>query len=206
MMYTHVVQKSFPVLAMLALLLTTSTSNAQGTEQDICPNATKIAPPLVKSHMLSRCLKDERLSRSDRFGLIKQRATAYLELGRYEQALTDFNAVLEFMPDDAEIYNSLGIIHKRLGNYDQAKNNYALAQKLRPALTGPIIIREPQPITDITAPLAINPVKIEAISNKRIYAFEDSGQPVDIEHPLAINEELKYPVVDERVVEETTVQ
>ncbi|WP_136806914.1 tetratricopeptide repeat protein [Desulfosediminicola flagellatus] len=197
MKFRNVVRTHFSMFAMLALLLTTSTANAKGPPQEICPDAAKISPPLTKSHMLSRCLENDQLSGPDHSELSKRRATVYLELGRYKLALIDFKAALEFNPDDAEIYNGLGIVNKRLGNYEQAKTNYARAQKLRPVVAAPSITRQPQPITDITTIPDILPVKIEAITSKRVFFPKETMHSISIESPLAISEEMKYPIIDE---------
>lgn len=206
MKFRNVVHTRFPVLTMLALILTTSTASAKGPPQNSCPEAAKISSPIVQSHMLSRCLENGGISDTERAQLFKHRGKAYLELKRYDQALTDFNSAIKFMPDDAEIYNSLGIVNKRLGNYDQAKTNYSRAQKLRPAIVTPNITRQPQPIIDITAIPNILPVKIEAITSKRVFGIQEPVKAILIVPPPTISEEMEYSLIDKQIEKDIAAQ
>ena len=42
------------------------------------------------------------------------------ELGNYQQAIKDFNKVIELKPDDAEAYYNRGASYGNLGNEQQA--------------------------------------------------------------------------------------
>lgn len=48
------------------------------------------------------------------------RGTAYAALGKYGQAIEDYNKVIEINPADANVYYNRGIAYAALGNYGQA--------------------------------------------------------------------------------------
>ena len=59
-----------------------------------------------------------------------------IEAGEYEVAITYFTAVTKAEPDNAEAYNQLGYINRRLQNFPEAFAYYRKALELDPQHTG----------------------------------------------------------------------
>jgi len=60
------------------------------------------------------------------------RSRAYVNLGKFDQALTDAAAAVERMPDNASAYGQRAIVMKLQRNPDQALQNFTIAIKLDP--------------------------------------------------------------------------
>jgi tetratricopeptide (TPR) repeat protein len=61
---------------------------------------------------------------------------AYLnELGRFDEAVEQFNKVLKIRPDSAEVHNNLGNALAKTGKTQQAIEHYKLAIKYKPGLS-----------------------------------------------------------------------
>ncbi|MBQ3443184.1 MAG: tetratricopeptide repeat protein [Selenomonadaceae bacterium] len=57
------------------------------------------------------------------------RATAYIGLKDYEQAIQDCNKGIELYPTYSEVYNNRGWAYLEMGNYEQAINDFSTAIK-----------------------------------------------------------------------------
>lgn len=57
---------------------------------------------------------------------------AFLEQGRFDEAIDQFNAALKYQPNNALTYNNLGIAYKDKGMIDEAIENFQIATKLMP--------------------------------------------------------------------------
>ena len=53
---------------------------------------------------------------------------------KYKEAIDAFHSVLETEPDNADIYNNLGVAYSCLANFEQAENYYVKALELDPEL------------------------------------------------------------------------
>ena len=53
---------------------------------------------------------------------------------KYKEAIDAFHSVLETEPDNADIYNNLGVAYSCLGNFEQAENYYTKAIELDPEI------------------------------------------------------------------------
>ena len=53
---------------------------------------------------------------------------------KYKEAIDAFSCVLETEPDNADIYNNMGVAYSCLGNFEQAENFYTKAIELDPEL------------------------------------------------------------------------
>ena len=53
---------------------------------------------------------------------------------KYEEAIDAFSSVLETEPDNAQVYNNLGVAYSCIGNFEQAENFYTKALDLDPEL------------------------------------------------------------------------
>lgn len=57
---------------------------------------------------------------------------AYLDIGRYQQAMADFREALRIKPDYPEAWNNLGTVHGLLGQDEQGISYFLAALRLRP--------------------------------------------------------------------------
>ena len=62
------------------------------------------------------------------------KAMALFKERKYEEAIDAFSLVLENEPDNADIYNNMGVAYSCLGNFDQAERFYTKALELDPEL------------------------------------------------------------------------
>jgi tetratricopeptide (TPR) repeat protein len=60
----------------------------------------------------------------------QMRGNAYYELSKYEEALQDYNSVIELKNDDPEHFNDRGIAYYKLKKYDKAVEDYNRAIEL----------------------------------------------------------------------------
>jgi tetratricopeptide (TPR) repeat protein len=60
------------------------------------------------------------------------RASAYRETGRYQEALNDYNAALRLNPYASRVLYQRGLTHFRMTNYDQALIDYKASAALNP--------------------------------------------------------------------------
>ena len=81
---------------------------------DICNEALKVEPNLVE------------------FYIILIRGYAYIELNEYEQAIKDFNKVIELNPNYAEDYYGRGYAYAELNEYERAIEDYDRTIALNP--------------------------------------------------------------------------
>jgi Flp pilus assembly protein TadD len=51
-------------------------------------------------------------------------------LGNYQQAINDYNKVVELNPQYAAAYHNRGIAYARIGNTQQAMENFKIAARL----------------------------------------------------------------------------
>jgi tetratricopeptide (TPR) repeat protein len=55
---------------------------------------------------------------------------AYEKMGNVEQALADYDQAIRLSPEDAKAYYIRGLTHQRLGKYEEAAQDLALAADL----------------------------------------------------------------------------
>ncbi len=67
-------------------------------------------------------------------GTYYNRGGTHYELGKYQEAIEDFNQAITLAPQDAEAYMGRSFTHYRLGNYQKAIQDYNQAIKINPAL------------------------------------------------------------------------
>ncbi|SCG82660.1 hypothetical protein DW1_1064 [Proteiniborus sp. DW1] len=56
----------------------------------------------------------------------------YRQLGMYQEAIDEFETVLDFVPDQVEALNELGLCQAFIGNYSDAISNFTKAIELKP--------------------------------------------------------------------------
>lgn len=59
-------------------------------------------------------------------------ASAYIEVGRYEDAVQQYKAMLKWIPKDANMHATLGSLYAQLGRYAEAKQEFETALQLDP--------------------------------------------------------------------------
>jgi tetratricopeptide (TPR) repeat protein len=108
--------------ALVCLLLATGAAPralAQDLPQE-CKDAQEIRSPQGQVDMLTRCLDTGRLAGEGKATTFKQRAIAYMHLGRHQLALDDINQAMKLKPDDADVYYLRGFAYRALGQYQRA--------------------------------------------------------------------------------------
>lgn len=70
---------------------------------------------------------DERRRSSE---LFVRKGVAYLETGRYEQALADLERALDFNSRNSEAHNALAVLYERLDKPEEARSHYQRAVSL----------------------------------------------------------------------------
>jgi tetratricopeptide (TPR) repeat protein len=75
----------------------------------------------------SLTLWDTELKRYKTPGAYNNRGNAYLLLGKYQQAIEDFNKALEQNHNFAKAYNNRGLAYKNLGNYQLAIEDFSVS-------------------------------------------------------------------------------
>ena len=117
----------------------------------------------------------------------QQRAFAYANDQRFQDALNDLNEAIKIKPDDARAYEQRAAIEMRINDYDKALADYAAASKANP---GDIKYRNyrayiyetrgdlPNAIAENDAALKINSKNKEAVDRKaRLQKIQASMGP-----------------------------
>lgn len=108
-------------------------------------------------------------------------AIARHALGRYDEALADFNRALELEPDDPEVFNNRGVTYDHLERYEEALSDYGRALKLKPdypatlfnrGATYSSLGRYEAALADYTRALELRPDFLEALDNRGVTYME----------------------------------
>jgi len=108
--------------ATLCLLLVTIPA-PQALAQDMpqeCKDALELRSPQAQIESLTRCLEAGRLSGDNRATTFKQRAVAYMHLGRVQFALDDINDAIKLKPEDADNFYLRGFAYRALGQHERS--------------------------------------------------------------------------------------
>lgn len=54
------------------------------------------------------------------------------DLGKYQEAIKNFDLAIKYDPNFAEAYNNKGVSYKKLGKYREAIENFDIALKYNP--------------------------------------------------------------------------
>ncbi len=107
------------LFCLLALFITAHQARAQELPQE-CKDAMDIRSPQGQVDTFTRCLDSGRLSGENKATTLKQRAVAYMHLGRHPFAIDDLNAAIKLKSDDADSYYLRGFSYRVLGQHQKA--------------------------------------------------------------------------------------
>lgn len=110
---------------------------------------------------------------------IRGKARTLMQLKQYDKALILFNMVIEQAPDFAPSYANRGILHDRMGYYQQAIKDYEKALELNPEL-----VEGPNWLTRF---LRLQPEKPPTIADRAAYLKQQLALP-EAERVLRIPE------------------
>jgi tetratricopeptide (TPR) repeat protein len=92
---------------------------AQDMPQE-CKEGLESRSPQAQVDLFSSCLETGRLRGDDKVTTLKQRAVAYMHLGRHQLALEDINQALKIKSDDSDLFYLRGFAYRALGQYQRA--------------------------------------------------------------------------------------
>lgn len=69
---------------------------------------------------------------SDRSGLQLLRGAVLVRMGKLDEAMSQFQSLAESNPNDAAIFNNMGVIYAERGNLEEARKSFATALKISP--------------------------------------------------------------------------
>ena len=119
------------LLAATAPALAPGTAQAQDRPQE-CQEAMDTRSPQAQVDLFTQCLDTGRLSGESKATTLKQRAIAYMHLGRHQLALDDINQAIKLKSDDADNFYLRGFAYRALGQYEQAVQDSTRAVGLDP--------------------------------------------------------------------------
>jgi len=127
--------RSRAVAASFCCLLLALFAAAQVLAQDMpqeCKEAMEIRSPQGQLDMFTRCLDSGRLRADEKATVFKQRAVAYMHLGRHQFALDDVAQAMKLKPEDADAYYLRGFAYRALGQYQKALEDSNRALSMDP--------------------------------------------------------------------------
>ena len=110
---------ALPLICLPLLALAPVPAPAQNLPEE-CREAMETRSPQGQVDLFTRCLGTGALSGKSKATTLKQRAIAYMHLGRHQFALDDANQALKLTPDDADVYYLRGFAYRALGQYQRA--------------------------------------------------------------------------------------
>lgn len=131
------------VLPLCCVLLVTFAA-AQAPAQDLpqeCRDALEARSPQAQVDLFTSCLDTGRLSGETKAVTFKQRAVAYMHLGRHQLALEDVEQAVKLTPGDADVYYLRGFAYRALGQYQRAVEESNRAIGLEPNFAAAIANR-----------------------------------------------------------------
>jgi len=109
-----------PTLILLVLLACLAIpALVQGQPQE-CKEAQESRSPQAQVDLFTICLDSPGLQGDERAQTYKQRAVAYMHLGRHQFALDDINQGMKLKPDDSDMYYLRGFAYRALGQHQKA--------------------------------------------------------------------------------------
>ncbi|MCC2113826.1 MAG: tetratricopeptide repeat protein [Hyphomicrobiales bacterium] len=114
-----------------------------------------------------------------------QRGKAYLNVGKLDRAIAEFDLAVQSAPDDADFYFDRGRAHYQNGTYDNAIADFSECIRLKPDDTEAYLYRGgafhetgdyDRAIAEFTSALSIEPGNAEAF-NGRAWAYYTAGEP-----------------------------
>lgn len=103
------------------------------------------------------------------------RGSNYVKLGRYQEAISDYDMAVKINPKYPDAYYNRGKLCKELGDYQQAMKEYSIAIELNPKYVNAYNNRgnlyfelrdAPQAIRDYNTAIQLNPRNVDAYTNR----------------------------------------
>jgi tetratricopeptide (TPR) repeat protein len=122
--------------ALLYCLLAVSSAAPLALAQELpqeCQEAQELRSPQAQVDLLTICLNTGRLAADVKATTYKQRAIAYMHLGRHPRAIDDINAAMKLKSGDADMYYLRGFAYRVIGDHRQAISDSNQAVGLDPS-------------------------------------------------------------------------
>lgn len=120
------------ILCLAPLFVTVAQAHAQGGAPQACQEAMETRSPQAQVDLFTRCLNSGGVSGDEKATAYKQRAIAYMHLGRHQLALDDINQAMKIKPDDSDNFYLRGFAYRALGQLKQAVEDSSRAIALEP--------------------------------------------------------------------------
>lgn len=107
------------LLAAFSAILVGPQAQAQDLPAE-CQEAMQTRSPQGQVDLFTACLETGRLSGDPKATTLKERAIAYMHLGRHQFAVDDLNEAIKIKPGDADNFYLRGFAYRALGQYQKA--------------------------------------------------------------------------------------
>lgn len=107
-------------LTLCCLLLVAAAAALAQDLPDDCKEALEVRSPQAQINLFTSCLNTGRLNGDSKATTLKQRAIAYMHLGRHQFAVDDITQALQLKSDDADNYYLRGFAYRALGKHQLA--------------------------------------------------------------------------------------
>jgi tetratricopeptide (TPR) repeat protein len=127
------------ISVMLCCLSLVIIAAPQALAQDLpqeCQDAMETRSPQAQVELFTRCLETGRLAAESKATTYKQRAIAYMHLGRHQRAIDDINQSLKLKPGDPDNYYLRGFAYRALNQHQQAVEDLDKAIAMEPNFAG----------------------------------------------------------------------
>ncbi|NJN51751.1 MAG: tetratricopeptide repeat protein [Gammaproteobacteria bacterium] len=146
------------VFAVLCAVLAFDIQAAQSTlgtsAAQACYESATFSPSPSDVRSCTRALKNDDLTRVDRAATLSNRGIIWAAMNRFDRALADQNAAIEFNPDSARAHINRGNVHFRTKRFDAAIADYSRAISLPEGAIAPAYFNRAmahRALADITA-------------------------------------------------------
>lgn len=117
--------------SLVLLLIAAIPALVQGQPQ-VCKDAQESRSPQAQVDLFTECLDSAGVQGDERAQVYKQRAVAYMHLGRHQFALEDINKAMKLKSEDSDVYYLRGFAYRALGQYQKAVEDSTRAISMDP--------------------------------------------------------------------------
>jgi len=136
-------------LLVMLFILTSSRNTVWATERTLWADVVKKSPYSARAHsnlgaaLVNEKRYDEGISELTKtleidsffgqvYAVYNSLGICYLETGRYDMALDEFERAVRIYPGFVEAYANMGMVHFKQGRYEEAVDAFRTAEKLNP--------------------------------------------------------------------------